>query len=186
MSKQDYNAFQAEYDRLQSCAHPQTELRVRRIQDGRSQLAMQCLACGRRDGEFVSRKALQGRKITDLPHWDTELEEHTDHGADQRRKHAWDEVKTAQIAEWKKEYDAYLLSDGWDAKRRMVFERCGGICEGCRKRDATQVHHLHYDHLFDEFLFELVAVCKPCHIRLHPEAIRKLEVHFDIRYIKRA
>jgi hypothetical protein len=28
--------------------------------------------------------------------------------------------------------------------RRIVQERCGGICEGCGKRPATDVHHRKY------------------------------------------
>ena len=32
---------------------------------------------------------------------------------------------------------------------------------------ATQAHHLTYEHMGDEFLWELKAVCRPCHERWH-------------------
>jgi hypothetical protein len=49
------------------------------------------------------------------------------------------------------------------------MKRCGGICEGCGERPVAHIHHLTYEHMGDEFLFELAGVCIPCHHRLHPE-----------------
>ncbi len=34
---------------------------------------------------------------------------------------------------------------------------------------AEDVHHLTYARLYDEMLFDLIAVCRDCHERLHPE-----------------
>src|SRR5690606_1665469 len=54
------------------------------------------------------------------------------------------------------------------------MERAGWICEGCRTRPAEQVHHLTYSHVFDELLFQLVALCEPCHNKAHghePKAV---------------
>lgn len=42
------------------------------------------------------------------------------------------------------------------------------MCEGCLERPATQVHHLHYQRVFDECLFDLVAICDRCHAKCHP------------------
>jgi len=64
-------------------------------------------------------------------------------------------------------YSDYLDTDTWRVRRRLVLERAGGLCEGCRKEPATQVHHLTYDHVEHEFLWELVAVCRECHERFH-------------------
>lgn len=66
-------------------------------------------------------------------------------------------------------YDAYLASPEWAAKRELVLQRANHRCEGCGQRPATIAHHLTYAHVFDELLFELVAVCRPCHDRLHPD-----------------
>lgn len=65
------------------------------------------------------------------------------------------------------EYDAYLQTETWQAKRAKILARCGGLCEGCGERRALEVHHLTYAHFGDELLFELVALCKPCHGRVH-------------------
>ncbi len=67
------------------------------------------------------------------------------------------------------EYDVYLASPEWQAKRAKILKRANGICEGCLERKATQVHHLTYEHVYHEFMFELIAVCDKCHARLHIE-----------------
>jgi 5-methylcytosine-specific restriction endonuclease McrA len=64
-------------------------------------------------------------------------------------------------------YNKYLQSDDWKAKRGKVLERCDGLCEGCREAPATQVHHLTYNHVGDELLYELVGICDACHERVH-------------------
>jgi 5-methylcytosine-specific restriction endonuclease McrA len=65
------------------------------------------------------------------------------------------------------DYRAYLRSDHWLDIRRRVLQRAQGLCEGCLRRRATQVHHLTYAHAGAEFLWELVAVCEQCHARVH-------------------
>jgi len=65
------------------------------------------------------------------------------------------------------DYQTYLRSDHWQDTRRRVLQRANGFCEGCWQRRATQVHHLTYAHRGAEFLWELVAICDPCHARLH-------------------
>src|SRR5262249_177304 len=69
--------------------------------------------------------------------------------------------------EWWARYDAYITSEKWRELRAAVMERCGGLCEGCRDSRATQVHHLTYGHFRHEFLWELAAVCRACHERVH-------------------
>lgn len=65
----------------------------------------------------------------------------------------------------KKDYRHHLTSSEWAETRRLAFERSGGLCEGCRRAKATQVHHLTYQHVGAELLFELVALCGDCHRR---------------------
>jgi hypothetical protein len=68
---------------------------------------------------------------------------------------------------WADLYRDYLKSQEWAVRRAKVMRRAGHICEGCGNKPATEVHHLTYDHVTEEFLFELVAVCGDCHERLH-------------------
>jgi len=65
------------------------------------------------------------------------------------------------------EYSEYLASDIWQRKRSLILRRANYVCEGCLSRPATVVHHLTYNHKFNEFAFELVAICEPCHNRIH-------------------
>lgn len=73
--------------------------------------------------------------------------------------------------DWRREFfekhGEYLNTNVWRAKRKLVMERAGGLCEGCRERRAKQVHHLTYEHWGHEFLWELVAICEECHERFH-------------------
>lgn len=69
--------------------------------------------------------------------------------------------------EQKLAHDQYLQSDAWRDKRAAVMDRANGLCEGCRQRPATQVHHLTYAHHGNELLWELVAVCRGCHEHAH-------------------
>lgn len=66
-------------------------------------------------------------------------------------------------------YADYLSSPEWQRLRSSVMERCGGLCEGCRQGSADDVHHLTYRNIGNEFLFQLVGLCRACHTRWHEE-----------------
>ncbi len=68
---------------------------------------------------------------------------------------------------WWNEYTAYLNSPEWKARRSLVLKRAKNICEGCLLASAVQVHHTTYEHVRNELLFELVALCTSCHNRAH-------------------
>lgn len=61
------------------------------------------------------------------------------------------------------EYENYRRTYFWRERRAEVMKRADGWCEACRKAPATEVHHTTYAHIFREPLFELRAVCGPCH-----------------------
>lgn len=67
----------------------------------------------------------------------------------------------------KEKYNEYLKSDEWYRIRQIVLERDKFICQGCLKNRATDVHHKNYDNLFNEVLFDLVSVCRTCHLKIH-------------------
>ncbi len=66
-------------------------------------------------------------------------------------------------------YADYLKSEEWALRRDLVMQRTGGRCEGCRLKAASEVHHLTYAHVTQEFLFELVALYADCHERVHAD-----------------
>ena len=68
-------------------------------------------------------------------------------------------------------YKAYMRSDEWKALRQKKLEACQHKCEcegGCY-REATQVHHLHYETLGEESLEDLQALCAKCHMSKSPK-----------------
>jgi hypothetical protein len=79
-----------------------------------------------------------------------------------------EQERQAQNEEWWRWYNTYLLSPEWQRLREQILHRANGRCEGCGQRKAVQVHHLTYEHVGQEFLWELRAVCNECHDRLHP------------------
>lgn len=64
-------------------------------------------------------------------------------------------------------YREYLKSDQWLHRRDLVLERDQYKCQACLCNKATQVHHLTYNHVYEEFMYELTSVCESCHRRIH-------------------
>ena len=59
-----------------------------------------------------------------------------------------------------------MRSSEWKEKRKAKLEACQSKCEcegGC-VREATQVHHLHYDTLGNESMADLQPLCSKCHM----------------------
>jgi hypothetical protein len=71
--------------------------------------------------------------------------------------------------EWWKNYNEYLQTYNWQLIRKRVLEREKYICQGCGIAKANHVHHTTYENLGDELLFQLIALCVPCHNKLHPD-----------------
>lgn len=86
-----------------------------------------------------------------------------------RKRAAEDAQRAADNALWWSRYNAYLQSPEWARRRQLVFDRAAGLCEGCRLGPPIQVHHRSYEHVGNEFLFELVALCESCHQKAHPD-----------------
>lgn len=162
----------AEWSRHE-CKHQRQELRRGTNNGGAPVIRMQCLDCGLRIGNAVKRPP----NADELPQFDDAM--HDAYNA--ARKAALEKVDQKcveiQLRRWKGKEDgdsyytqahnAYLDSPAWKDRRRLVLERAQGLCEGCRKAGATEVHHLSYAHWGQELLFELVALCGDCHDRIH-------------------
>lgn len=158
----DLKAHASRFD----CNHENTEVRLRTVRGGATQIFCQCTDCGDTLGSAIKKNSVSG----DLPAFNEALP--GKHVAAKKldydriaRKHF--HLQKQREASHQKEYDAYLSSKKWAQKRQKVIERSGGLCEGCRERVAEDVHHISYDHIYDEFLFELVALCRQCHDRIH-------------------
>lgn len=162
------------------CKHDETEMFRVRIANGAVQVRRCCKHCGERVGTAISQKDKYW--VDTLPWQSSDLA-----NTYSSRRHAEKEAMLLDLAKrqyvergrFTKSYTAYLASDAWKAKRTLVMKRCGGMCEGCGTAKATDTHHLTYRHLFDEFLFELVGLCRECHDRITKEDREALGIMSD-------
>jgi len=156
--ERDLRAFQQA-----ECDHPITELRRVRIAGDAIQVKKECQRCGEITGQAVRQTSASAN----LP---LRSEAYRAKRESERQKileKHWVKQNNRD-SNWWESYSAYLRTPEWAAKRRRVLIRCQGRCEGCGNAEATEVHHLSYDRRFDEFLFDLVALCDVCHRRAHP------------------
>lgn len=158
LKRQAYAAHHEKFD----CSHDRTLVRRRPIKNG-YQYTAQCLRCGGPVGNPIPRVRAEEMHGGIVPEWDTALQEDWE---EQRRLSA-EAASRAGDQEFWSEYSVYLKSDEWREKRRRVLERDKHICQGCLSRTATQVHHLTYEHVGRELLFELVSICDECHEIAH-------------------
>lgn len=135
----------------------------------------QCTVCGR-SSNFIAIGSLSQKQrdkavpFDDGPRdaWSARISEYYD----QQRESALQEAEKLQKERYEYIMKLYhdhvvLKSEKWKELRQLVMKRCGGICEGCGKEPAVQVHHATYKHLGNEFLFELLGLCDKCHNRFH-------------------
>lgn len=71
-----------------------------------------------------------------------------------------------------KEYLEYLGSLQWHAKREAALKRSGYTCENCGAHKNLEVHHRHYDTLFNERPEDLRVLCTACHPKADEERRR--------------
>ena len=147
------------------CDHTETELRRRTHSNNTVHFVVQCLRCGtalrnyaKTSQEVHKAYARRGQ----IPDFDENLKE--EFYKQVRREHTT--KRETERAEWFVWYNDYLCSEEWYEKRQAVLKRDGYLCRGCRRRPATEVHHLSYEHVGDEYLFELISLCTECHGQL--------------------
>ena len=147
------------------CDHRETEPVCKHSARGGRKYRYVCTSCGRYVGEWLNEGELSAKERRAATTYD---------GAKERRQASVERElqrknKLDADAAWWKRYEEYINNDpGWKMRRGMVLGRACGRCEGCSIAPAVHVHHLTYEHLGNEFLWELKAVCIKCHERLHP------------------
>ena len=154
---------------LDQCEHAVTEFRRLKIATGGFQLRKQCVGCWELVGGAFKRETVPA--FDQWPLVDEVARER------QRREREGKAGERQQLLERYREeeqrafwvyYNEHLNSQEWREKCRLKRERAGNVCEGCGLKPVNHVHHLTYDNLGDELLFELVALCVECHQKLHP------------------
>ena len=161
------------------CSHQRSEVRRRTLSDYSIQYVHQCLRCGRAVGHPISKNKINSEIVNKFDEqlksqWEEEYKTKKRNilGAD----HETNKKDLSNFWEW---YGEYLRSPEWEKKRRKILFRANNICEGCGENKAVEVHHLSYKHKGNEFLFELVALCKKCHEIVHCEHKNKSIVEIN-------
>ena len=177
--EKDYDGINMKVAAEFTCHHTETT-RCKKVKSNHDfEIRNQCKKCGSQIGHAIRKATLTDQEVDVLPQWDDHLGAHF--AAERNKRHTTlsDQDEERIDAEWNHQYQEYRKTPEWLGKRQLVMLRAQGICEGCRSSSATQVHHLSYAHVGDEFLFELVAVCRKCHEKIHsptsvPHAAPKL------------
>lgn len=173
-----WEARSAEIREEFDCLHERTRSTKRIVAGGAIQYVHQCLKCGKPTTQAVAKhKAIAANGGREPPPFDDELfdkwnaassaaweQYHKDVNAYVKGEKDFLELQSKQ---WRKEYEAYQKTPQWAALKEKVLLRAQGMCEGCRDKRATVMHHLTYAHVFNELLFELVALCEDCHNKAH-------------------
>ena len=155
------------------CEHERTELRRGFNKGGGPMVRHQCLDCGKLVGNALKRTPETDAlpEIDEAQHPEFEAHHKAERDAVMRRYVALQTSRWQGRAEGKsyfqQKHEDYLASPEWAERRSLVMDRASGLCEGCRKAPATEVHHLSYSNWGHELLFELVALCGDCHARTH-------------------
>lgn len=139
------------------CKCDRTVVRRRGIRGGSVQYVRQCLDCGEAVGSPVRQDG------NDVPAFDESLRQ----AIRVNRAATIERIKEIERTTWWGHYQEYMASDDWQAVRQKALKRDGMQCQGCLDAPATDVHHRTYEHFGNEFVFELISLCRPCHERMH-------------------
>jgi hypothetical protein len=151
------------FQSVDACGDAQLERRQLKNAAGVLLHCLQCMNCGRHTCHKVKRDE------SNPPELDRELAQR---GEEARQRHWTREVETQQTERennrdaWRMEYQSYLRTPEWVTLRERVKQR-DKICQGCLAAPIEDVHHLTYEHVQNEFAFELIGLCRKCHARLH-------------------
>lgn len=154
-----------------NCNHPDSIPAKFQISDGRTQVKLLCRTCNKLYGFFLPQDKYDIGKVyaLDKVKYDeyhkllsekvTEL-----YAQSQVVQGRYNKRKRNEMTE---EYHQYLNTAEWHYKKEQVMKRDNNLCQACLEHKATAVHHLTYKHVYNEPLFDLVAVCEHCHKKIH-------------------
>ena len=71
------------------------------------------------------------------------------------------------MSERRQQYNDYLHSKEWKAKRKEAIEAAGHRCRLCNEENSLHVHHRTYERFMDENIEDLTVLCASCHRAFH-------------------
>lgn len=169
-----------ELDLLNCSGDHDWEYRYHIGESARVNLFSQCISCGKK-GEVGSLKhstvpffkdRIKSGEINkyDLELLNTKSPTFEKYNAYRTLKQKVD--KNIENAKRKEFYSQYMKSDKWKAIRLKVLKRDNYLCQACLEAPAQDVHHITYENIGDELMYELLSVCRDCHFnRIHKHRI---------------
>jgi 5-methylcytosine-specific restriction endonuclease McrA len=171
LSSLPHDAIREMIEHPHDCPHAESEIRLKTDPLGRPNYRRQCRLCGIAVGNRLSGKDLDTSKP--YPAWNFEHEQETWTKFRHDRATAKGQHYMIEGDGFWDRYERHISSPEWAMIRSLVLERDQFLCQGCRQAPATEAHHLCYDHMGAELLFEVTSVCSACHDRIHPERRNK-------------
>lgn len=133
------------------------------MKNKRIQLRVQCYDCGRL--HLDNHKFSSVEDINKVPFMDEELRENFYDKVNQKR-----DLKKEMFENGDSYYnEVYLKSDEWRRKRNHIISRDSGKCVICDKTNNLNVHHITYNHVYNEPSEHLLTVCRDCHENIHSD-----------------
>lgn len=142
------------------CNNHNMEFAKMQTESGVLILKKQCFECGEVSSNQFKKSSVNNFDL--LPFINDDIRSIRNEFNSEVRK----ELNAIQNESAWKEYSDYLNSDKWKRKREAVLKRDNNLCQACLSSQATEVHHLHYENIYDEPLFDLVSLCKRCHDKI--------------------
>jgi RNase P subunit RPR2 len=160
------------------CSHVWGVWRHRLNSNGVKHYGRQCLNCGQL---LVTKKILVPVPLDELPEIDKQIQERyqKDRGGIFKHKCNIDSLIREIEAKINREVHlaAYYSSETWAIKRkyrlRLNEKLFNGLCEICFSAPASHIHHLTYERLHKEYIFDLAAICESCHCEQHPHMMQR-------------
>jgi len=163
-SQQIYKQAQLEF----ACDHSSTTLTRKHSSNGVVRFVRQCDRCGADKG-VVPKQSLSEAERGSAPDFDRARESAWMKARWERHGQLVEQADAVEKRDWDGWYEEYRKSPEWRAKVKKVMRRAHGKCEGCAEAGAVDAHHITYDRVGGEMLFDLVAICRKCHEQVHAQ-----------------
>ncbi len=168
LSAENSEQVRLQLDKEFLCLHKRAALTLQLRKGDKKFYRTQCLECGHIVQELRRADLSEDEIRSAIPYDDSLTQQFY-----KRRNERYTELQQQQLRiqryEFNERYANYLASDEWNEIRTKVLKRDKFLCQGCGVNRAVDVHHLTYERIYCEMLFDLIAVCRECHLRLHPE-----------------
>jgi hypothetical protein len=169
MDLPNYSKAYEEHEKKWTCECSGQIYVYRIFTNGMKHWGKQCLNCGKWRSVKQCDVPLRERSI--LPLFDPDISLKFQ---DRKQKDYGSSVQSVKQEEYQSEQEkreAYYKTPAWKMKcmtRRNVNTKLfGGRCEICFENRGHICHHMTYERLYNEWIFDLACVCEECHTGLH-------------------